>query len=138
MICYDVVILWVLKFFRVKPIYLWSKVVCFVLYWWDLPNQDGFWSCSWSLWKALEEKGCESALVPWHLDLRVQKVLEYQMISSLKIKLNCSWNLRRNWNVPLVLLERSWWAGFNGIYLVRFGFRMWEILIFALENPNKF
>jgi len=32
--------------------------------------------------------------------------------------------------VPLVLLERSWGAGFNGIYLVRFGFRMWEILIF--------
>jgi hypothetical protein len=31
--------------------------------------------------------------------------------------------------VPLVLLEWSWWAGFNGIYLVRFGFRMWELLI---------
>jgi len=29
-----------------------------------------------------------------------------------------------------VLLERSWWVGFNGIYLVSFGFRMWEILIF--------
>jgi len=27
-------------------------------------------------------------------------------------------------------LERSWWAGFNGIYLVRFGFRMWEIIDF--------
>jgi hypothetical protein len=51
------------------------------------------------------------------------------MISSLKIKLNRSWKLWRNWNVPLVLLERSWWAGFNGIYLVRFGFRMWQILI---------
>jgi hypothetical protein len=48
------------------------------------------------------------------------------MISSLKIKLNCSWKFRRNWNVPLVLLERSWWAGFNGIHLVRFGFRRWE------------
>jgi hypothetical protein len=51
------------------------------------------------------------------------------MISSLKIKLNRSWKFRRNWNVPLVLLERCWWAGFNGIYLVRFGFKMWEILI---------
>jgi hypothetical protein len=30
--------------------------------------------------------------------------------------------------VPLVLLGRSWWAWFNGIYLVRFGFRMWNIL----------
>jgi hypothetical protein len=33
-------------------------------------------------------------------------------------------------------------AGFNGIYLVRFGFRMWDILdfevIFAVENSNKF
>ncbi len=41
-----------------------------------------------------------------------------------------------------MLLERSWWAGRNGIYLVRFGFRMWEILIFyvisATENSNKF
>jgi hypothetical protein len=70
------------------------------------------------------------------------KVLEYWMISSLKIKLNCSWKFQRNWNVPLVLLERSWWAGFIGIYLVRFGFRMWEILILKwflpLENSNKF
>jgi hypothetical protein len=60
----------------------------------------------------------------------VQKFLEYWMISSLKIKLNLSWFcFGKNWNVPLVFLERSWWAGFNGIYLVRFGFRMWEILI---------
>jgi hypothetical protein len=58
------------------------------------------------------------------------KVFEYWMISSLTIKLHCSWNFWRNWNVPWVLLKRSWWAGFNGIYLVRFGFGMWEILIF--------
>ncbi len=51
------------------------------------------------------------------------------MIFSLKTKLNCSENFRRNWNVHLVFLERSWWIGFNGIYLVRFGFKMWEILI---------
>jgi hypothetical protein len=42
--------------------------------------------------------------------LAVQKFLK--MISSLKIKLNRSWKFRRNWNVPLVLLERSWSAGF--------------------------
>jgi len=65
------------------------------------------------------------------------KVLEYWMISSLKIKLNCSWKFQRNWNVPLVLLERSWWAGFNGIYVVRFGFRMWDILIFKWFLPLK-
>ncbi len=58
------------------------------------------------------------------------KVFEYWMIFSLKIKLNCSWKFWNNWNVPLVLLERSWWTRYNKIYLVRFGFKMWEILIF--------
>jgi hypothetical protein len=48
------------------------------------------------------------ALVSWRLDLWC-KVLEYWMISSLKIKLNSSWNFQTNWNMPLVLLERSWW-----------------------------
>jgi len=55
------------------------------------------------------------------------KVLEYWMndfFTKKFNKLNCSWKFRRNWNVPLVLLERSWWARFNGISLVRFGFRM--------------
>jgi hypothetical protein len=67
------------------------------------------------------------------------------MIFSLKIKLiklKYSWKFQRNWNVPLVLLERSWWAGFNGIYLRSLGFRMWEILIFnwflPLKIQNKF
>jgi hypothetical protein len=64
-------------------------------------------------------------------------VLEYWVIFSLKIKLNHSWKFQRNWNMPLVLLERSWWAGFNGIYLVRFGFRMWEILIVKWFLPLK-
>jgi hypothetical protein len=68
-----------------------------------------FRSASWCLWKALYEEGC-MGLVPRRLDLQC-KVLEYRMISSLKIKLNCSWKFRRNWNVPLVLLERSGWRG---------------------------
>jgi len=34
-------------------------------------------------------------------------------------------------------LERSWWPGFNEIYLVRFGFRMWEILILNWFLPLK-
>jgi hypothetical protein len=33
----------------------------------------------------------------------------------------------RNWDVPLVLLERFQWVGFNGIYFVSFGLRMCEI-----------
>ncbi len=42
--------------------------------------------------------------------------------------------------MALVLLERSWWAGFNRIYLLRLGFKMREILIFnwLLPNSNKF
>jgi hypothetical protein len=65
------------------------------------------------------------------------KVLEYWMISLLKIKLYLSWKFWRNWNVPLMLLERSWWVGFYGIHLVGFGFRMWEILIFKWFLPLK-
>ncbi len=66
--------------------------------------------CSWYLWKSLNKEGC-MGLVPWHLELGCKKFLEYWMISSLKIKLDRSWKLRRIWNVTLVLLERSWWAG---------------------------
>jgi len=44
--------------------------------------------------------------------------------------LNHDWKFWRMWNVPLVLLERSWWEDSTKIYLVRFGFRMWELLIF--------
>jgi hypothetical protein len=68
-------------------------------------NRSGTWACFHGVWT-------------W-----CAKVLKYWMIFSLKLTLNHCW---RNWNVPLVLLERSWWAGFNGIYLARFGFKMWE------------
>ncbi len=67
-------------------------------------------------------------LVPRHLDLWCKSSWILNDFS-LKIKLNHSWKFQRNWNVPLVLLERSWWPGFDGIYLVIFGFHMWEILI---------
>jgi len=43
--------------------------------------------------------------------------------------LNIEWFLHlkfwRNWNVPIIFLEISWWGRFNGIYLLRFGFKMW-------------
>ncbi len=100
-----------------------------------------FRSCCWCLWKALDEEVCAWAWfhVVWTCGA---KVLEYWMISSVKMKFNRSSKFQRNWNVPLVLLERSRWAWFNGIYLVRFGFRMCEILIFKwfllLEIQIKF
>jgi len=115
--------------------YLWRKVVCFCFVLFVLVRSTApgcFRSPSWSLWKALkeeeEEEGCIGLEFPdvWTCDA---KVVEHWIISSLKIKLNRSWKFWRNGgNVPLVLLGRSWWAWFNGIYLVRFGFRMWNIL----------
>jgi hypothetical protein len=112
-------------------IYLWSKAVClfsFVLYLWDPPNLDVS-NCVLGVFGKLSRRRGGLAWFHriWTCDV---KVLEYWMTFSLRIKLNRSWKFWRNWNVPLVLLERSWWARINEIYLVRFGFRMWEILIF--------
>jgi hypothetical protein len=53
-------------------VYLWRKVVCFVLfglYLWDPRNQNKPFLHSWSLWKAVDEEGC-MGLVSWHLDLQ--------------------------------------------------------------------
>jgi hypothetical protein len=108
-----------------NAISLWTKVLCFVVM--RSTKLGCFRLCSGCLWKALNEEGC-IGLVHDVWTCRA-KVLEYWMISSLKIKLIRSWKFQRNLNVSLVLLERSWWARFNGIYLVRFEFRMWEILI---------
>jgi len=102
----------------------------FVLYCWDPLNWDAL-DCVLGLFGKLSRSWCHGI---WTCSA---KVFEYWMISSLKIKLNCSWKFRRNWNVPLLVLERSWWAGFNGIYLLRFGFRIWEILIFKWCLPLK-
>jgi len=107
------------------------KLGCFILH-------------SYSLWKALEEDVSDCILILFGKLLRrmfqiafllslesswgggVQwawfhgvwtwsvEVLEYWMIFSLKIKLNHSWKFPKNWNVPLVLLERSLCVGFNG------------------------
>jgi hypothetical protein len=111
--------------------YLFMKEGCFVLFCFVVMKSTGpgcFRSCSWCLWKLSMKKGAWA----WFHDIWIcsVKVLEYWIIFSLKIKLNCSWKFRKNWNVPLVLLERSWWTWFNGIYLVRFGFRLWVVLIF--------
>ncbi len=126
---------------KVGVIYLWSKVVClfcfvlFCLYRWDPPNRDASDHVLALFGKLSTRRGAWA----WFHGVWTcgAKILEYWIISSLKIKLNCSWKFWRNWNVPLVLLERCWWARFNGIYLVRFGFRMWEISIFRWFLPLK-
>jgi hypothetical protein len=47
----------------------------------------------------------------------------------------------RNWDLPLVLLERSRWTRFNGIYFISFRLKMWEIskfqVIFVTKNSHK-
>ncbi len=121
------------------PIYLWRKegmsfaLFCFVVMRSTKPGC--FRLCSYVFGKLSMRRGVWA----WFHDVWTcgAKVLEYRMSFSLKIRLNYSWTFRRNWTVSLVLLERSWWAGFNGIYLIRFGFRMWEILILKWFLPLK-
>ncbi len=112
-----------------------GSLFCFVLYLWDPLNSDALDRVLGLCGKLWRRRGASA----WFHDTWTcsAKVPEYWMISSLKIKLNRSWNFRRNWNVHLVLLERSWWVGFNGIYLVRFGFRMSQIMIFKWFLPLK-
>jgi len=107
--------------FVLLAIYLWRKVVCFVLF----CSYEIHWA--WMLqivFLVSLESSRQGGVHGLMISTCDMKVLEYWMISSLKIKINCSWKFWRNWNVPLVLLERFWWAVFNGIYLVRFGFRI--------------
>ncbi len=76
--------------------------------------------------------GCKSSWIlnDFHTEnkiksqLKISEELEFAFGVVGKILMIRIW-----WNLPLVLLERSWWSGFNGIYLIRFGFRMWDILI---------
>jgi hypothetical protein len=107
----------------------------FCLYLWDPPNWDAWDHILGVFGQLLTRRGAWA----WFHGVWTcgAKVLEYWMISSLKIKLNCTWKFQRTWNVALVLLERSWCAGFNGIYLVTFGFRIWEILILRWFLPLK-
>ncbi len=110
-------------------IYPWRKVFCFVLF-------CNYEIHSTRMLQVVFLVSLESSRQGMHglgsitFGLGVQKFLHIEWC--LHWKLNwfvAGWKFRRNWNVPLVLLEWSWWAGFNGIYLVRFGFRMWELLI---------
>jgi len=89
--------------------------------------------CSWYLWKAFDKEWCTIMDHDvWSCNV---KVLEYWMNFSLKIKLNHNCKFQKNWDVPLELLERSQRVGFNGIYLVRFGLKMGEILNFKWFIP---
>jgi hypothetical protein len=123
------------EFFLTNIIYVWRKVVCFVLF----CNYEIHWtgmllimflvSLESSRWGGVHGFGSMM------FGLAVQKFLNIEWF--LYWELNRSWNFQRNSNMPLVLLKRSWWIGFNGIDLVIFGFRMWEIFIFTWFMPLK-
>jgi len=102
-------------------IYRWRKVVCLFCF---IPTKIGILEIMFLV--SLENSqggGVHISLVSsWCLDLHLE-VREW--FFHCNITLNSSWKrFRRNWNVPLISLERSWRARFNKIYLVRFGFRM--------------
>jgi hypothetical protein len=82
--------------------------VLFCLYLWDPLNQDALDHILGVFRKLLKRRGAWA----WFHDVWTcgAKVFEYWMIFSLEIKLNHSWKFWRNWNVPLVLLKRSWWG----------------------------
>ncbi len=105
-------------------IYLWSKVVCFVLYRWDPPNWDAsdcvlglFVKLSWGGGGGGGGLGC-IGLVSWCLDLQCK--------SSWILNDFFAENLGGIIGMCLrVFLEKDLdEQRFNGIYLVRFGFRM--------------
>jgi hypothetical protein len=76
-------------------IYLWSKVVCFVLFCsYEVTGPGCFRSCSCVFGKLLTRRGAWA----WFHDVWScgAKVLEYWMIFSLKINLNHSWKFWRN------------------------------------------
>jgi len=72
-----------------KGFYLWRNVVClFCLYWWDPPKWDALNHLLGFFGKLLRKRGASARFHGvWTCNA---KVLEYWMIYSLKIKLNCS------------------------------------------------
>ncbi len=103
-------------------IYLWRKVVCFVFM---RPTKLGWFKlCSWCLWKALDKEGL-MGVVPWCLDLQCKCfwiLNDFFTKNEIKLLLKILEELECSFGVVGI-------ARFNGIYLVRFGFKMWGILI---------
>jgi hypothetical protein len=127
-------------------IYLWRKVVCFALYCSYEIHQTGMLQIVFLV--SLESSWRGGGAWAWFYDifgLVVQKFLNIDwMISSLKIlKINRSWKFWEELECAFGVLGKILMStGFNGIYLVTFGFKMWEILNLkvtsAAENSNKF
>jgi hypothetical protein len=127
---------------RGLAIYLWRKVVCFVLFCFVVMRSTELWYASHPVLVVFRTLIIRrGAWWAWFHDIWTcgAKVLEYWMISSLKIseEMECAFG---------VSLERSRWIGFNGIYSVRFWLQnvgdillIFKYIISATENsPKKF
>jgi hypothetical protein len=112
-----------------------GSLFCFVVM--RSTKSECFRSCSWCRWKTLDEDRNASDRVlgvvgklsmrtgSMTFGLVVQKFLNIEWFLHWKIELNRTWKFRRNWNVPFGVVGKDLdEQGFNGIYLVRFGFRM--------------
>ncbi len=125
-----------------QHIYLWRKVVCFVLFcsyeihWTRMLQIMFLVSLESSWWGGLH--GLHSIM----FGLAVQNVLEYWMISSLKIILNHSWKFGMESEctfgvVGRILMRRIKWILFGKILIQNVGDIEFQT-IFATENSNKF
>ncbi len=113
-------------------IYLWRKVVCFVFFCSYEIDQTGMFHIVFLVSWESSRWGGVHGLGSMMFGLVMQKFLNIEWFLHKNKNKNHSWKFWRNWNVPLVFLERSWWVRFNGIHLVKFGFSMLELLIFEL------
>ncbi len=79
----------ILEEWHVLHIYLWSKVVCFVLSHWDLPNHGCFMLHSWYLKKALVRVHPSSNLfeITWSYDVKIMDCWIIFSMKTLKLKI---------------------------------------------------
>ncbi len=86
-----------------------SSLFCFVTM--KSTKLGCFKLCSWYLWKAFDKERC-IGLDSWRLELWCRSSW---ILNEIFTKLNHKYKFQKNWDVPLVLLERSQRVGFNGI-----------------------
>ncbi len=108
-------------------IYLLSKVVCFVLSSWDLPNHGTSCQALGIFGKLSMSRGA----LTWFASVSSYdvEVIDYWIIFLMKTKLNQNWNLY--WSLGgFVLLESPQQSKFNKVYFTIFRVKTWKIWIF--------
>jgi hypothetical protein len=102
-------------------IYLWSKVVCFVLLWGDLPSQVVS-CCAPGIFRKLS-MGLFGAIV-WKL-LIIEPFFQWKLNKIETEKCIGVWHC-----CCLLILETAQPVRFNRVYFIIFRAKMWKILIF--------